>query len=136
MHAFSALGEHGAIWFALCAVTALDRRRRPAALRAGAAVAGAFVVNVAVKNVVRRPRPDLEDLPPLTGTPTGLSFPSTHSATGFAGARALTYAGWPGGVTGPLAVALAGSRLYLGVHYPTDILAGAALGLFVGGLAR
>ncbi len=94
------------------------------------------MANVAVKNVVRRPRPVIDDLPALTGTPTQLSFPSTHAATSFAGARALTAAGLPAGPLRALAVSLALSRLYLGVHYPTDIVAGATLGHVVGGFAR
>ena len=92
--------------------------------------------DVAIKNVVRRRRPELPGLPPLVGTPTGLSFPSTHSATSFAGARALAGAGMPALPLRLLAASLAASRLYLGVHYPSDIAAGAALGHVVGGFAR
>jgi undecaprenyl-diphosphatase len=137
MARFSTLGEHGAVWFALAGVAALRARnpeQRRAAGRAAAGIAAAFVANVAIKNVVRRRRPQLPDLPPLVGTPTGLSFPSTHAATSFAGARALGAAGLPSGALHALAVSLAASRLYLGVHYPSDIAAGAALGHVVGGL--
>ena len=120
----------------MAALRADDAAGRRAAGRAAAAVAGAFVVNVAIKNVVRRRRPELPGLPPLVGTPTGLSFPSTHSATSFAGARALAGAGMPALPLRLLAASLAASRLYLGVHYPSDIAAGAALGHVVGGFAR
>ena len=98
MAAYSTLGEHAAIWFVLAGVAALrapDDETRRAAGRAGAAILGTFAVNVAIKNVVRRRRPTLEGLPPLVGTPTGLSFPSTHAGTSFAGARALARAGLP-----------------------------------------
>jgi membrane-associated phospholipid phosphatase len=138
MARYSTLGEHGAVWFALAGVAALrapDAETRRAAGRAAGAIAGVFALNVAIKNVVRRRRPQLPDLPPLVGTPTGLSFPSTHSATGFAGARALAAAGLPAVPLHVLAASLAASRLYLGVHYPSDIAAGAALGHVVGGFA-
>lgn len=138
MAAYSTLGEHAAIWFVLAGVAALrapDDETRRAAGRAGAAILGTFAVNVAIKNVVRRRRPTLEGLPPLVGTPTGLAFPSTHVGTSFAGARALARAGLPAVPLRALAASLALSRLYLGVHYPSDIAAGAALGHVLGGLA-
>lgn len=137
MAAFSTLGEHAAIWFALAGVAAVrapDDETRRAAGRAAVAIAGTFAVNVAVKNVVRRRRPQLEGLPPLVGTPTGLSFPSTHAATSFAAARSLPAAGLPAAPLRILAVSLALSRLYLGVHYPSDIAAGAASGHVLGTL--
>ena len=120
----------------MAALRARDGEQRRAAGRAAGAIVGAFALNVGIKNVVRRRRPELPGLPPLVGTPTGLSFPSTHAATSFAGARALAGAGLPAVPLRLLAVSLAASRLYLGVHYPTDIVAGAALGHVVGGFAR
>ncbi len=88
-------------------------------------------MNQAIKQIVRRPRPQLEALPPLTHTMSQLSFPSAHSMTGFTAARA--YGGLlPAPLLYGAASSLALSRLYLGVHYPTDILAGAALGAFIG----
>ncbi|MFI5005087.1 MAG: phosphatase PAP2 family protein [Solirubrobacterales bacterium] len=126
---FSRLGEHGAVWLALgVAGAALDRPRRTRWRRASGVVAGTFALNTAIKLIVRRPRPELPGLPPLTGTPTQLSFPSAHASTSFAGARAYTRLGLPAAPLYALAVSLAGSRLYLGVHYPSDILAGAMLG--------
>ena len=116
----------------VAAVRAPDEEGRRAAGRAAATILGSFAVNVAIKNVVRRRRPQLEGLPPLVGTPTGLSFPSTHAVTSFAGARALAAAGLPAGPLHVLAVSLAASRLYLGVHYPSDIVAGATLGHVLG----
>ena len=90
-----------------------------------------YGVNQTVKGLVRRPRPQLDALPQLTHTMSQLSFPSAHSTTGFAAARA--YRGLlPAPLLYAVASSLALSRLYLGVHYPTDILAGAALGSAVG----
>jgi undecaprenyl-diphosphatase len=133
---FSALGEHGAIWLALGAAGALvDGERRGDWERGVAAVVGAYVLNTAIKVVVRRRRPAVAGLPPLTGTPTGLSFPSAHASSSFAAARA--YAGLlPPAPLYALALGLALSRLYLGVHFPSDSAAGAALGTAVGSLAR
>jgi len=132
---FSLLGEHAAVWLALGAAgMALDPARRARWRRGAATVAGAYALNTALKLVVRRRRPQVPGLPPLTGTPTALSFPSAHATSSFAAARA--YSGLlPAGPLYGLAVALALSRLYLGVHYLSDSLAGAALGLAVGGLA-
>jgi membrane-associated phospholipid phosphatase len=132
----SRLGEHAALWLAIGAAgAAFDVPRRPRWNRALRAIAITYVLNLVLKNVVRRRRPMLEGLPPLITTPTQLSFPSAHAASSFAAARA--YAPLIGTrAVYPLAVAMAASRVYLGVHYPSDILAGATLGTLVGGAAR
>jgi membrane-associated phospholipid phosphatase len=128
--AFSRLGEHGGCWLALGGVGALasrapDRRRRW--VRGVGVVAGAYVVNQGLKLVFRRPRPELPGLPPLTPTVSRLSFPSAHATTSFAAAWA--YRGLaPAAPLYATAVAFGVSRPYLGVHYPSDVLAGAALG--------
>jgi undecaprenyl-diphosphatase len=129
---FSRLGEHGAVWLALGAAGwALDPSRRARWGRASGVVAGTFALNTAVKLIVRRPRPELRGLPALTGTPTRLSFPSAHASTSFAGARLYARLGLPAAPLYALAASLACSRLYLGVHYPSDVLAGAVLGTVV-----
>jgi membrane-associated phospholipid phosphatase len=95
-------------------------------------VLGTYALNTAVKLVIRRRRPQLPGLPPLTSTPTQLSFPSAHASTSFAGARLYAQLGLPTAPLYALATGLALSRLYLGVHYPSDVLAGAALGMAAG----
>jgi len=134
---FSALGQHAAIWLAFGAGAATfaapDERR--AWRLATATVAGAYVFNTALKFAVRRPRPQLADLPALTSTPTQLSFPSAHATSSFAAARVYSAAGAPALPLYLLASALAASRLYLGVHYPSDVLAGALIGSVIGSLA-
>ncbi len=133
---FSKLGEHGGVWLGIGAVgMVLDPSRRGDWQGAVKAVAGAYLVNTAIKPIVGRRRPRLPDLPALTGTPTGLSFPSAHASTSFAGALAYSRLGMPAAPLYGLAVGLAFSRLYLGVHYPSDVLAGAVLGTTVGAVA-
>jgi membrane-associated phospholipid phosphatase len=126
---FSRLGEHAGVWLALgLAGAGVDRARRGPWLRATRTVALTYVANTALKLIVRRRRPQLEGLPALVGTPTGLSFPSAHSSTSFAAAGAFAELGVPAAPLYGLAATLALSRLYLGVHYPSDLVAGAALG--------
>lgn len=134
---FSALGEHAAVWLAIGAAgtAAAPDADKPRWRRAVRAVVAAFAVNTLVKQVARRKRPALAGLPQLVVTPTQLSFPSAHATTSFAAAAA--YRGLL--PTTPLyaaASAMALSRVYLGVHYPSDIAVGAALGTAIGSLAR
>jgi membrane-associated phospholipid phosphatase len=130
--AFSRIGEHAAVWLAIgVAGATLDGPRRRAWMRAAATVSGAYLVNTAIKLAVRRRRPALAGLPPLAGAPTQLSFPSAHAASSFAGALAYAHVGAPGAPLYALAAALAASRVYLGLHYPSDVIAGAGLGTAV-----
>ena len=126
---FTRAGEHGLLWQALCLCgLVLDRRRRAVYLRTMRTVLLAYLANIALKYLVRRSRPDLEGLPPLSSTVTSLSFPSAHSTSSFAAARAIGSGGLARRPLYGLASAMAVSRLYAGVHYPTDVLAGAAFG--------
>jgi decaprenylphosphoryl-5-phosphoribose phosphatase len=131
---FSRLGEHAGLWLAIGAAGwALDRRRAPRWRRATATVAGAYALNSALKLIVHRRRPELPGLAPLTAVPTRLSMPSAHATTSFAAAGVYARMGLPAPALYALALSLSLSRLYLGVHYPSDVLAGAALGA---GVAR
>ncbi|MBW4720775.1 phosphatase PAP2 family protein [Saccharothrix obliqua] len=134
--AMSLFGEHSAGWCALGAVGALvDRERRREWLIATAGVVGAHAASIAVKRVVRRPRPDDPGVQVLVGTPSKLSFPSSHATS--TTAAAVLFGGLLGrrralAVVPPMMV----SRLVLGVHYPTDVLAGSVLGAAVAGGVR
>jgi membrane-associated phospholipid phosphatase len=103
-------------------------------LLTAASVWTADLLTLAIKAGVERQRPSLTvpQADPLMSA-GGWSFPSGHAATAFAGAVSLTYL-WRRGA--PLffllAAAIAFSRVYVGVHYPGDVLAGAALGTAVG----
>jgi undecaprenyl-diphosphatase len=116
--------EHAALWHAVALAGAVlhpsERRRYLHAVRS---VAVTQFVTSAVKLVLRRERPVFEDLPALMPTVSELSYPSAHASTSFAAARVLG-----GGPVYALALAVALSRPYLGLHYPSDTLAGAALG--------
>ena len=126
--AFTRTGEHGLLWLGISAAGAMvDPPRRPLYLRAIRVVVGAYLTNIAMKYVVRRRRPVLEGLPPLSNTVTSLSYPSAHSTTSFAAARVLSRE-LPAAPLYACAAAMAVSRVYVGVHYPTDIVAGMALG--------
>jgi undecaprenyl-diphosphatase len=118
---YARAGENGLLWFAIGAL-ARDRR----AMRV---VLVALIANTAVKQVVRRPRPDLgADLPPLASTISSRSYPSAHAATSFAAAGALALPSVP---LYAAAGAMALTRPYLGLHYPSDVVAGALLGVAV-----
>jgi membrane-associated phospholipid phosphatase len=129
--AMSLFGEHAAGWLALGALGALvDRHRRRDWLTAAAGVAAAHGASVAVKRVVRRPRPADPRVRVLVSTPSRLSFPSAHATS--TTAAAAHYGRLLGRPLLPLLVPpMALSRLVLGVHYPTDVAAGAALGAAV-----
>jgi membrane-associated phospholipid phosphatase len=133
---YSRLGEHGALWLAIGMLGAAgDAQRRGRWVRATVCVGAAYAISTSIKLAIGRRRPLIEDLPHLMATPTGLSFPSSHSTSSFAAAQAFGRL-LPRGPLLGAAAAMAFSRLYLGVHYPSDVAAGAALGTVVGSLGR
>jgi membrane-associated phospholipid phosphatase len=134
--AAKALGKaanNGAVWIVLgVALALLDPSRRESWLICAALAPIAIVLNYGIKLAVKRPRPVLEGLPPLGGAPSSLSFPSAHALSSFAVATAMFRV--DPATAGALVVALAISlgRPYLGMHYPSDVLAGALLGVLLG----
>lgn len=129
--------DHSKLWMGLAAGIAASGvggpRARKGALRGLVSLAAASaVVNTVGKGAVRRTRPVLDDVPAirqLKRLPRSTSFPSGHSASAaaFATGVALESRGW-GAVLAPVAAAVAFSRVYTGVHYPSDVLTGAAIG--------
>ncbi len=127
-------GEFGAIWAGIGAVGAsVDERRRGQWLLAGLTGPAAIGVNFIAKVAIGRQRPLIEDHPALAKAPTKLSFPSAHATSSAAAAAAL-------GRVQPrarpylfaLAAAICVGRPYLGMHYPSDVIAGVALGTLLG----
>ena len=133
----AASGEYGAIWAATgLAAAALDRPRRRQWLSAAALAPIAIGVNFGVKLAVRRRRPTLDGLPPLGGAPSSLSFPSAHATASFVAATAMSrIAPRRRRLLYACATTMALTRPYLGMHYPSDVVAGAALGTALGAFA-
>jgi undecaprenyl-diphosphatase len=137
--ALSAIGYSGLVWIALAPLLAWRAKR--SVLRATALTAlcvwTADLAALGLKGLTDRERPfdALEGVEPLFGGTLGGSLPSGHAATSFAGAVVLTYL-FPRGAPAffLLALAIAFSRVYVGVHFPSDVLAGAVLGAAVAGL--
>lgn len=133
MRLFTLIGTAGALWGFLAAVAfVFGGFYVPGLLVPWAAVAGSWILAEASKHLFNRARPHASDLgiAPLVKTPSSSSFPSGHSATAAAGAISLS-AAYP--VLTPVFAAVGlitmFSRIYLGVHYPSDVLAGAAIGV-------
>ncbi|WP_328345577.1 bifunctional phosphatase PAP2/diacylglycerol kinase family protein [Streptomyces violaceus] len=132
----SRCANHGALWFAAAAALAASRtpRARRAATRGLASLSlASLAINTLGKRSVRRPRPALDPVPlirQLKRQPITTSFPSGHaaSAAAFATGVALESPVW-GAVVAPVAASVALSRVYTGAHFPSDVLAGAALGV-------
>ncbi|MFJ4876668.1 bifunctional phosphatase PAP2/diacylglycerol kinase family protein [Streptomyces sp. NPDC088745] len=129
--------NHGLLWFGAAAgIAAFGRstRARRAAVRGVASLAVASAtVNTVGKRSVRRVRPVLDSVPvirQLKRQPITTSFPSGHSASAaaFAAGVMLESKGW-GAAVAPVAAAVALSRVYTGVHFPSDVLVGAAVGV-------
>jgi membrane-associated phospholipid phosphatase len=134
MKSLGAAGEWAVVWVAIGAgAAAADPQRRGRWLTAAAIGPVAIGLNFAIKLAVGRKRPLLEEHPPLARAPTKLSFPSAHATSSLAAATAL---GRVRPAARPalygLAAAVCLSRPYLGMHYPSDVLAGAVLGTVIG----
>jgi membrane-associated phospholipid phosphatase len=126
------VGEHAAGWLLVGAAgAAVDPRRRSRWLQATGAVLGAHAASVALKRVSRRPRPDHPAL--LVHAAVGRwSFPSSHAAS--TTAAALVFGRLTGRPAASVLVpVMAVSRMTLGVHTPSDVLAGVAVGAAAAG---
>jgi membrane-associated phospholipid phosphatase len=125
---YARAGENGLLWQGVGAAGALlHRNRRPVYLRAMRVTLLTLMANTVVKALVRRARPVLEELPALSPTLYGRSYPSAHASTSFAAAGALSPA-LPRAPLYAAAVLMALTRPYIGVHYPSDVVAGALFG--------
>lgn len=128
------LGELGIIWiaFAIIMITRKKYRKYGFMMLIGM-LSGVIIGNFILKNLVMRPRPCwIEAVPLLIENPTDYSFPSGHTLASVIGAFIMTSANRKNGFFAiPLAALIAFSRLYLYVHFPTDVLASIILGIFI-----
>ena len=135
------LGDSGWFWIALSLLLMVPRRTRWIGITSLAAIViGALITNVTLKNLVARTRPYevVEGLALLIEKQSDYSFPSGHTCASFA-AAGVYWRMLPKKFGIPLvilAAMIAFSRLYVGVHYPTDVLAGLLIGLFAAWAAR
>lgn len=128
----SRAGEHALCWTALGLVGAvLDPQQRRPWLRATATVVGAHAVSVVLKRAARRHRPSDPRIRVHVGTPSHWSFPSSHATSTTAAAVAYSRLL---GLRFPLfsIPVMMASRVILGVHYPSDVLAGSVIGAAMG----
>lgn len=135
------LGDKGMIWILLAAVLLIiPKTRKSGLIVAAALIVDLILCNGILKNLFARVRPfDVNNTIQLLITaPSDYSFPSGHTAASFAAVSALYFAGerkwWKWALV--LAVLIAFSRMYLYVHYPTDILGGVAVGVLAGYLGN
>ena len=134
----SHFGEHSVGWLVVEMVGALVApARRREWLVAGAGTFVAHAAAVLIKRVVRRKRPHHPAVAVNVGTPSQLSFPSAHATSTTAAALLMgRAAGLPSGISAAVLVPpMALSRILLGVHYPSDVVFGVALGAAVARLA-
>lgn len=134
MKAISLLGNAGIIWIAIAAALLLNpTSRHVGGLMLFSLAVCALITNVGIKLPLRRARPfeRIGELCVLVKLPHDYSFPSGHTAASFAVARILMLAAPGGAALAALvfAVLMGISRMYVGVHYLTDVLAGTVLGL-------
>ncbi|MGN1031182.1 MAG: phosphatase PAP2 family protein [Butyricicoccaceae bacterium] len=134
MKLISISGDVGLIWLLPAFALLLRQPTRPLGLLMLAALAvNAFITNIVLKIPIGRPRPfdRIVDLSVLVKLPKDCSFPSGHTSASFSVARILMLAapGIPAIAALVMAVLMGISRIYVGVHYLTDVLAGLVLGV-------
>ncbi|MHB9112325.1 MAG: phosphatase PAP2 family protein [Thermoleophilia bacterium] len=135
--ALSVSGNYGFLWLGLAFAFWLggSNNGRAMIVMIPLAVYSTLAANFVIKSMLRRERPVLDEpgLEPLVGVPSSKSFPSSHAAMSFAAATVFVYfrpSLWP--LFYSLAFLVSWSRVYVGVHFPSDVLAGMFVGLASG----
>lgn len=134
MKIITSLGDKGILWGGIAILLAASDKYKKTGLKLGLSQGiGALITNLTTKNAVRRPRPFdvIDGLQTLIPPPTDWSFPSGHTTSSIAAGTLLLIKmpkniGIPAFITGIL---ISLSRVYVGVHYPSDVVAGAAAGI-------
>lgn len=134
------LGNAGIVWIILSVALIIPKKTRRLGITCGLALLFSLLFNnIIIKNLVARPRPfvSIPDLVLLVKKPGEFSFPSGHTASSFAAATVMVCRCKKSvGIAAlVLATMIAFSRLYLGCHYPLDVLGGLVLGVICGALA-
>lgn len=135
---YTQLGDHGLLFIALAVLMLLFRATRKAGASAGVGMlCGLMVTNLTIKPLVMRPRPwiTIPGFTALVAEHDPNSFPSGHSCCAFAFAVALAVAlpqKWARVLALAAAAVMALSRLYVGVHFPSDVIVGAVIGALCG----
>ena len=132
---FTTMGKMGAVWILIAVIFFFFKKYRKYGfmILVGLGV-GLVVGNLFLKNVIARPRPfEIKDIVLLIKEPGEFSFPSGHTLSSFISATIILFANKKLGIFSfVLATLIALSRLYFFVHYPSDILGGILLGVFIG----
>ena len=135
MPAVSALGNYGILWIAIALLFLIWKKRRACGAHLAAGLIGGVLIgNVLLKHLVARPRPCWinSGIELLINNPTDYSFPSGHTLAATIAAAILFHSDRLLGIPAViLAAMIAFSRLYLYVHFPSDVIAAVALGLFI-----
>ena len=133
---FTNLGDYGTVWIAIALILFLNKKYRKTGILAFVSLAiCSVIVNIILKPLIQRPRPftEIADIILLIKTPKDYSFPSGHTAASFVMVyiffRHIKKYFIPVFITGIL---IAFSRMYLTVHFPSDIIAGIIIGIFSG----
>ena len=135
MPSISSLARHGEFWILVALILVCFKKTRKAGVAMGIAMACGYLIgNMGMKNLFARTRPyDVTEVELLVAKFHDFSFPSGHSLVSFEAATALWFYHRKWGVAAFVLAALIGlSRLYLFVHYPTDVLVGTLLGIGIG----
>ena len=138
MRFFTMLGEGGVFWISVVIVLIIIPKTRRVGICAAAALAvEALIVNVTIKPVVKRVRPCLANssrtIDTIVRVPNDYSFPSGHAAASFVVSTVIArHKRLYGAISLITSVLIGFSRLYFYVHYPTDVLTGAVIGVIVG----
>lgn len=131
----SSLARHGEFWILVALILVCFKKTRKAGVAMGIAMAAGYLIgNIGMKNLFARTRPyDVAEVELLVAKLHDFSFPSGHTLVSFEAATALWFYHRKWGVAAfALATLIGVSRLYLFVHYPTDVLVGAVMGVGIG----